>query len=189
MITITDKEKQYLLDVDARQFVDSLYSKSLFYQLLQDDYTLKTTSDEIRRQNTFNTISIIGLYNFIINVVDSEIQEALNLRHLKASINAIKIYKNLKAVEVFKNSNITFNIIPEDDSWSFSPHKYFQKDYNYTISSNYPYNHHVYKITDTLLLKDILNIKHCFTFHIQESSEFISKMLILYNDFVDNIPV
>ena len=38
-------------------------------------------------------------------------------------------------------------------------------------------------------LKDILNIKHCFTFHIQESSEFISKMLILYNDFVDNIPV
>jgi hypothetical protein len=189
VITITEKEKQYLLGVDGKQFIDKLYSKSLFYELLNEDYTHKTTTNEIRKQNTFNVISIIGLYNFIINVVNSEIQEALNLRHLKYSLNAIKTYKNLKIVEVIKDSNITFNIIPEDDCWSFSPNKYFQRDYNYTIGSNYPYNDHVYKIRDTLLLKNVLNIQHCFTLHIQEPSEFISKMLILYEDFVDNIPV
>jgi hypothetical protein len=179
VITITEKEKQYLLSVDCNKFVDKLYSKSIFYELLEYDIGYKNNGIK------FKIVTIIGLYNFIVNIIDSNVPEALNLRH--HSTNKTRQFK------IYKDVLITFSIRYENDSWQFNPNEYFQKDYEYVIE----FNGHIpftikYVIRDTLLLKEILMFNHKFNLHFDENSnvgEFVSKMLVLYNDFVDNIPV
>jgi hypothetical protein len=183
VITITEKEKQYLLNVNAETFIDKLYSKSLFYEMLGAE-SLLTNKDAI--QYNFSIVTIIGLYNFIVNIINSNVQEALNLRHPNNDIR-ITLYKGLI---------ITFYIRPEDDCWQFNPNKHFQKDYEYVLETKNmmplspfhpaPIN---YVIKDFLVLKDVLSVNNKFNFYIQDCGEFISKMLVLYNDFVDNIPV
>jgi hypothetical protein len=191
MITITDKEKQYLLSVDAVAFVEGLYSKSIFYELVQKDEVVHFDGKDKLVKGLFYNITLVGLYNLIVNIIDSNIQKALNLRHC--------VVTNEKIVELKGNDVITFSIIPRNDLWQFNLNKHFQKDYDYIFTKkvpslvNYPpyviLNDCQYVIKDTLLLKEALPIKHVLNFYIQNINEFISKMLILYNDFVDNIPV
>lgn len=188
MITITEKEKQYLLDVDGKHFINKLYSKSLFYELLGSE-SLLTNKDAT--QYNFNIVTVIGLYNLIVNVINSNVEEALNLRHYYNK------YKDLtRIIRVYNSLLITFYIRPEDDCWQFNPNSRFQKDYEYALETHNiipidPFHPAPvsYVIRDCLVLKDVLNINHKFNFYIQNSSEFINKMLILYEDFVDNIPV
>ncbi len=184
MITITDKEKQYLLGVNAETFIDKLCSKSIFYELLQYDIAYRSTV--IR----FKIPAVIGLYNLIVNIIDSNVPEALNLRHL--SNNKTRQFK------VYKDLLITFSIRYDNDSWQLNPNEYYQKNYEYIIEFNgsRPFTHPPqickYIINDTLLLKEILIFNYRFNILIDINTdirEFISKMLILYNDFVDNIPV
>lgn len=183
MITITDKEKQYLLGVNAETFIDKLCSKSIFYELLQYDIAYRSTF--IR----FKIPVVIGLYNFIVNIIDSNVPEALNLRHL--SNNKTRQFK------VYKDLLITFSIRYDNDSWQFNPNEYYQKNYEYIIEFNgmiplAPPQICRYVIRDTLLLKEILMFNYKFNIHFDENSnvgEFISKMLVIYNDLVDNIPM
>jgi hypothetical protein len=184
VITITEKEKQYLLSVDAKQFIDKLCSKSIFYELLQYDVAYMSTA--IR----FKIPAVIGLYNLIVNIIHSNMPEALNLRHL--SNNKTRSFK------VYRDILITFSIRCDNDSWQLNPNEYYQNNYEYIIEFNgsWPFLHSPprwqYIINDTLLLKEILIFNHKFNILMDTNtdiSEFISKMLILYNDFVDNIPV
>jgi hypothetical protein len=183
MITITDKEKQYLLSVDAKQFVEGLYSKSIFYELLRAE-SLLTNKDAVLYN--FNIVTVIGLYNLIVNIINSNVEEALNLRHPN---NGIRI-------TVYNGLIITFSIKPKDKSWQFNPNSHFQKDYEYVLQTTNmiplnPFHPALvsYVIKDCLVLKDVLNVSHKFNFYIQDKSEFINKMLILYQDFADNIPI
>lgn len=183
MITITEKEKQYLLFIDAERFIDRLYSKSIFYELLQYDIGYK--NDDTK----FKIVTVIGLYNFIVNIIDSNVPEALNLRH--NSTNKTRKFK------VYRDLLITFSIkFCDYDSWQLTSDEYFQKYYEYIIEFNNfiplaPPQICKYIIKDTLLLKGVNMFNHRFLIHINDDiyAEFISKMLILYNDFVDNIPI
>lgn len=183
MISITEKEKQYLLGVDCNEFVEGLYSKSIFYELLQYDIGYKNNDTK------FKIVTVIGLYNFIVNIIDSNVPEALNLRH--HSTNKTRQFK------IYRCLIIDFYIRYDNDFWQFNPNEYFQKDYEYRLKFNNmipltPHQTCEYVIRDTLLLKEILMFNHSFKIPIDNNNDlgdFISKMLILYNDFVDNIPL
>ena len=173
MITITDKEKQYLLSIDAKQFVEGLYSKSIFYELLQTD---------IATSYSFSIVSVLSVYNFVLNVIHSNVFEALNLRHSK--------FVGGRPLKIYSNASIYIMVEPEDDRWEFC-NKYFKKTYNYTISNRSLaiHSHLRFTINDELYLKETVNTVHLFKINIDNVGEFISKMLILYNDFIDNIPI
>jgi hypothetical protein len=173
VITITEKEKQYLASIDIKLFIDSIYSKSIFYELLQVDNILK------RDLQSYNCITVIGLYNFVLNIIYSNLEEALNLKHIlhnKSNKNKLKV--------CFLNSNrpyIRFGINNKTKSlWS----------------NNMELEYIVYIKNTRLVLEDKLfisrptyNKDHYFTIYPNNLNEFISKMLMLYNDFVDNIPI
>lgn len=173
MITITEKEKQYLLSVDAETFIDKLYSKSIFYELLETD---------ISTSYSFSIVSVLSVYNFVLNVIHSNVFEALNLRHSK--------FVGGQPLKIYSNASISIMVEPEDNRWEFC-NKYFKKTYNYTISnSNIAIHSHLrFTINDELYLKETVNTVHLFKIKIDNVGEFISKMLVLYNDLVDNIPV
>ena len=163
MITITDKEKQYLLSVNAETFIDKLCSKSIFYELLQYD---------IATRYSFSIVSVLSIYNFVLNVIHSNVFEVLNLRHSK--------FVEGQPLKIYSNTSISIMVEPEDDRWEFC----------YTISnSNIANSHFRFTINDELYLKETVNTVHLFKINIDNVGEFISKILILYNDFVDNIPV
>jgi hypothetical protein len=171
VITITEKEKQYLLSVDAKQFIDKLYSKSLFYELFNTDITA---------EYNFSIVSVLSIYNFVLNIIYSNIFEALNLRHSKlVGGQLLKLYPNI---------GVSIIVEPDDDKWQFSNDK---KTYKYTISNINPAipPHYRFTIYDELYLKETIFTVHLFKINFDDIGEFISKMLILYNDFVDNIPV
>ncbi len=173
MITITEKEKQYLASTNIKLFIDSIYSKSIFYELLQEDFILK------RDIQSYNCITVIGLYNLVLNIIYSNLEKALNLKHIlhnKSNKNKLKV--------CFLNSNrpyIRFEINNKTKSlWS----------------NNMELEYVVYIEDTKLILEDKLftsrptyNKDHYFSIYPNDLNEFISKILVLYNDLVDNIPV
>ena len=87
-IKILDKEKDYLLSVNAQQFVDSLDSASIFYELLEHDQLIltdhsnhKILSPKVRFSYEFNNISLIGIYNCLLNLICHNLYEGLVVRH------------------------------------------------------------------------------------------------------------
>jgi hypothetical protein len=171
-IRILDKEKDYLLSINAHQFVDSLSSKSIFYELLSYD---------LRYQNNkgfFNNITLIGIYNFILNLI------------------AYNLYEGL----VFKHHTIFYKqdlVLVLEDLWlRISPLNYLDeetktpKDYDYYFSTAYENSIKIRDRIDRSLIDVLGNVEHGFSIKdTQMTNDFLPKMLILYQDFAGAIPI
>lgn len=175
-IKILDKEKDYLLSVDPVAFVERLYSKSIFYELLNYD---------LRNQDTnrpFNNITLIGLYNFILNLVVYNFYEGLMFRHSR-------IY-NKQSISLVLG-DLWLKIYPLDYLNEETAIDYNFKEYEYYFSTAYAHSTKIKDKIDRSLIKGFGgNIKHGISIkYTQRSDDFLAKMLILYQDFADNIPI
>ena len=79
-IKILDKEKDYLLSVNPYEFVDSLDSASIFYELLSYD-ALASKTELKDNKLRYNNISLVGIYNCLLDLICSNLYEGLVFRH------------------------------------------------------------------------------------------------------------
>lgn len=173
MITITEKEKQYLLSIDIKEFINSLYSKSIFYELLKEDFVLRENLD------FFNSITVIALYNLVLNIIYSNLEEALGLKHILYN----KHNKNKVKVCILNSKRPFIRFETNNKNTSF-------------LSKGKELEYIVFLEGTKCILQDSLftlnptqNRDHYFSIYPNNVNEFICKMLILYEDFVDNIPI
>jgi|688.fasta_scaffold879784_2 hypothetical protein len=179
-IKILDKEKDYLLSVNAQQFVDSLDSASIFYELLEHDQLILTDSSnhkilspKVRFSYEFNNISLIGIYNCLLNLICHNLYEGLVLRHYL-------LYKKQEKQFSLKNFCLKVVCIDYKDKNLFQK---FEYQLGYTISF-------VTRIQDEIIMSNLIMFEHkIYIFPEYMTKDFLPKMLILYQDFADNIPI
>ena len=175
-IKILDREKDYLLNVNPYQFVDSLDSASIFYELLSFD-KLATKRDLKDVRLSYNNISLVGIYNGILNVICHNLYEALVFRHHL-------IYKKQDKQIDIRSFGLHINNV------NFQPDK-TTLEYEYLIA--YPYrSDNSIKLFDSISVGNLkLQVfEHTITIWAQDMpDDFLPKMLILYQDFTDNIPI
>jgi hypothetical protein len=171
-IRILDKEKDYLLSINAKQFVDSLSSKSIFYELIS--YDLRNQDN----RGLFNNITLMGVYNFILNLIAYNLYEGLMFKH----------YTTFDKQDV---------VLVLEDLWlKIYPLNYLNeetkipKDYNYYFSTAYENSIKIRDRIDRSLIEVFGNVEHGISIKdTQMNGDFLPKMLILYQDFADNIPI
>jgi hypothetical protein len=186
-IKILDKEKDYLLTVNPYQFVDSLDSKSIFYELLSFD-RLNNKSKLNIEVLMYNNISLVGIYTALLNLIFCNLYEGLVFRHHI-------IYK--KEHKEYNLSNFSINIkcinyidktIFECMTQIINPHQEFEYNFGNIFYGSWLSNT---KVEDTIRMSYGLNIfEHEITLWKKDIAEdFLSKMLILYQDFAGAIPI
>lgn len=183
-IKILDKEKDYLLSVNAQQFVEGLDSASIFYELLSYD-TLGTLKERKEAKATYNNITLVGIYNYLLNLVCYNMYEGLSFRH---HLIYKKQDKKLELNSIWlKISSI--NYFDEEMQRKVNPTGDIFQEYEYMFSSSW---------NKVITIKDKINFslrtysifEHSIQMTKQQiSDDFLPKMLILYQDFADNIPI
>jgi hypothetical protein len=183
-IKILDKEKDYLLSVNAQQFVDSLDSATIFYELLSYD-TLATKKDLKSAKTSYGNITLIGIYNVLLNLICYNIYDGLVFRHhliykkqdKKLELNSI--WLKISSINYF-DEEMQRRVNPTGDI--FQEYEYlFAYSWSQTIKINDKIK--CSKRTYSIFEHSIQMTKQ------QISDDFLSKMLILYQDFADNIPI
>jgi hypothetical protein len=176
-IKILDKEKDYLLSVNPYQFVDSLDSASIFYELLKYDQ-MRNKNESNNYALIYNNISLIGIYNCLLNLISHNIYEGLVLRHHL-------IYKKPDRQFNLNNFSLKINCVDYKDKNLYQEFKY-QLGYDYLNLNDY-----CVRILDEIIMSSNLSVfEHkIYIFPDEMTNDFLSKMLILYEDFVDNIPI
>jgi hypothetical protein len=186
-IKILDKEKDYLLSVNAQQFVDSLDSASIFYELLSYD-TLASLKERKEVKTTYNNITLIAIYNVLLNLICYNCYEGLVFRHHL-------IYKKQdKKLELngiwLKISSI--NYIDEEMQRRVNPTGDIFQEYEYLFTSASSWRSKTLTINDKInfSLRTFSIFEHSISITKQQMyDDFLPKMLILYQDFADNIPI
>jgi hypothetical protein len=200
-IKILDKEKDYLLSVNPYKFVDSLNSASIFYELLSfDKLNLSKSIDRIltcdktgigkteyKRVYPYNNITLLGIYNAILNLITSNLYEGLAFRHYI-------IYKKPDKEYSLKNFSIEIKCVNYKDKSFYDSTKQnvnLYQDYNYIFGSSEWYSANFESIADGVKMSyGLSTFEHQIVISSEKmESDFLSKMLILYEDFVDNIPI
>lgn len=184
-IKILDKEKDYLLSISPYEFVDSLDSASIFYELLQHDQLILTDSSKhkilstkVRFSNEFNNISLLGIYNCLLNLICHNLYEGLVFRHNL-------IYKKQEKQFSLKNFCLKVVCIDYKDKNLFQD---FEYHLGHTLSLEHTYN--FTKIQDEIIMSNLTVFEHkIYIFPEDMTNDFLPKMLILYQDFADNIPI
>lgn len=188
-IKILDKEKDYLLNVSSQEFVDGLNSASIFYELLSYDqfnltessqYKILITkeSDKRKTEHGFNNISLIGIYNCLLNLICHNFHEGLVFKHNL-------IYK--KQENQFSLKNFCLKVVCVD----YKDKNRFQ-DFEYHLGHTLSFSniHNFTKIQDKIIMSNLTVFEHkIYIFPEEMTNDFLSKMLILYQDFADNIPI
>lgn len=176
-IKILDKEKDYLLSVNAQQFVDSLNSVSIFYELLKYDQ-MRNRNEPNNYSLIYNNISLIGIYNCLLNLICHNIYEGLVFRHHI-------IYKKQDKQFSLNNFSLKISCIDYKDKNLYQEFKY-QLGYDYTNLNDY-----LVRILDEIIMSsNLMMFEHkIYIFPDEMTNDFLSKMLILYQDFADNIPI
>ena len=183
-IKILDKEKDYLLSVSSQEFVDGLNSASIFYELLSYD-TLGTLKERKEAKTSYNNITLVGVYNYLLNLVCYNMYEGLSFRH------HIIYKKQDKKLELrciwLKISSI--NYLDEEIQRLTSKSGDIFQEYEYLFSCS---------SDTTMVVNDKINFslrtfsifEHSISITKQQiSDDFLPKMLILYQDFANNIPI
>jgi hypothetical protein len=180
-IKILDKEKDYLLNVNPYEFVDNLDSASIFYELLYHDnllteYHLTNTEKTYKDYKTlFNNISLVGIYNCLLNLICCNLYEVLSFRHYF-------IYKKQDKEIDLRSFGLHITSV------NYKSDKTIQ-EFEYLCGTVYRSNHKVFDTIDTSI-KNLNMFEHRIVFYKDDiGNDFLSKMLILYEDFVDNIPI
>jgi hypothetical protein len=185
-IKILDKEKDYLLSVDSHKFIESLESAGIFYELLKYDHLNLTASSKhkilstkVRFSEDFNNISLVGIYNCLLNLICHNLYEGLAFRHNL-------IYKKQEKQFSLKNFCLRILCIDYKDKNLFQE---FEYHLGHTLS--FENIHNFTRIQDEIIMSSSLSIfEHkIYIFPEEMTSDFLPKMLILYEDFVDNIPI
>jgi hypothetical protein len=184
-IKILDKEKDYLLSVNAQQFVDSLDSASIFYELLEHDQLIltdhsnhKILSPKVRFSYEFNNISLIGIYNCLLNLICHNLYEGLVVRHYL-------LYKKQEKQFSLKNFCLKVVCIDYKDKNLFQE---FEYHLGHTIS--FDNVHNFTRIQDEIIMSNLIMFEHkIYIFPDYMTKDFLPKMLILYQDFANNIPI
>ena len=186
-IKILDKEKDYLLKVNPYEFVDSLDSASIFYELLSYDqfnltesskYKILITkeSDKRKTEYGFNNISLLGIYNCLLNLICHNLYEGLVFRHYL-------LYKKQEKQFSLKNFSLKVVCINYKDKNLFQE---FEYHLGHTIS--FEHIHNFTKIQDEIIMSNLTVFEHnIYIFPEDMTNDFLSKMLILYQEFADNI--
>jgi hypothetical protein len=186
-IKILDKEKDYLLSVSAQGFVDGLNSASIFYELLSYD-TLGTLKERKEAKTSYNNITLVSVYNYLLNLVCYNMYEGLSFRHhilykkqdKKLELNSI--WLRISSIN-YLDEEMQRRVNPTDDIFQ-------EYEYLFTFASSWR--------SKTLTINDKINFslrtfsifEHSISITKQQiSDDFLPKMLILYQDFADNIPI
>ena len=181
---ILDKEKDYLLSVNAQQFVDSLNSASIFYELLSYD-TLGTLKERKEAKTSYNNITLVGVYNYLLNLVCYNMYEGLSFRH---HLIYKKQDKKLELNSIWlKISSI--NYLDEEMQRLTNKNGDIFQEYKYVFASSW---NKAITINDKInfSLRTYSIFEHSIQMTKQQiSDDFLPKMLILYQDFADNIPI
>jgi hypothetical protein len=183
-IKILDEEKDYLLSVNPYKFVDSLSSTSIFYDLLSYD-TLGSLIERREAKTSYSNISLVGIYNYLLNLICYNCYEGLVFRHhilykkqdkmLELNSIWLKISSiNYLDEEIQRLSNKTGDIFQEYEYM-------FTSSWNkaITINDKINFSQRTYSIFEHSIQMTSKEI----------SNDFLPKMLILYQDFADNIPI
>jgi hypothetical protein len=183
-IKILDKEKDYLLSVNPYEFVDSLNSATIFYELLSYD-TLGSLRERKEAKTAYSNISLVGIYNYLLNLICYNCYEGLVFRH---HILYKKQDKMLKLNSIWlKISSI--NYLDEEIQRRMNPAGSISFEFEYLFSTSW---------NESITIKDKINVsvgkysifEHSIQMTKQQIPEdFLPKLLILYQDFADNIPI
>ena len=183
-IKILDKEKDYLLSVNAQQFVESLDSATIFYELLSYD-ALATKKDLKSAKTSYDNITLIGIYNILLNLICYNIYDGLVFRH---HLTYKKQDKKLELNTIWlKISSI--NYFDEEMQRRVNPTGDIFQEYEYLFA--YSWSQSI-KINDKIKCskRGFSIFEHSISLSKQQiSDDFLPKMLILYQDFADNIPI
>lgn len=183
-IKILDKEKDYLLSINSQEFVEGLNSASIFYELLSYD-TLGTLKERKEAKTSYSSITVVGIYNYILNLICYNMYEALSFRHhliykkqdKKLELNSIWLRIsciNYLDEEIQRLSNKSGDIFQEYEYM-------FVSSFNKAITINDKIN---------LSLRTYSIFEHSIQINKQQiSNDFLPKMLILYQDFANNISI
>lgn len=186
-IKILDKEKDYLLSVNAQQFIDRLDSAGIFYNLLSYD-RLNNKSKLNIEVLMYNNISLVGIYNTLLNLICCNLYEGLVFRHHL-------IYKKQEKQYNFSNFSINIKLIDyknktifESMTQNINPHQQFEYNFGNAFFGSWFSNT---KIEDNIKMPYGLNIleHEIILWEKDIDNDFLPKMLILYQDFTDNIPI
>ena len=183
-IKILDKEKDYLLSVSAQGFVDGLNSASIFYELLSYD-TLGTLKERKEAKTSYNNITLVGVYNYLLNLVCYNMYEGLSFRH---HLTYKKQDKKLELNSIWLNIS-SINYLDEEMQRRVNPTGNIFQEYEYLFA---------YSWSQTIKINDKINFslrtysifEHSIQMTKQQiSDDFLPKMLILYQDFANAIPI
>ena len=184
-IKILDKEKDYLLSVSPYQFVDSLSSASIFYELLSYDL-LDAKTDVNDNTKRYNNITLVGVYNALLNLIAYEAYEGLVLRHntiyKKPTDNAIKLLNLVIRVCSVNYMDEYIQLLTDNTADIY-------QEFEYIVSSSIP---HGITISDKINFstRTYSMFEHTISIDKKDiSGDFVPKLLILYQDFADNIPI
>lgn len=178
MQRINEWEIYYLLSVDPYKFVDSLTTKHFFYDLLSKDFFRDDSSTIVSirsdyNEGGFNNVSIILIYICITNIINDNMNSALNNRH--------SYFKKSKSVDTVKQ--FTFQCKIENyrpDSTAqvynlrlFSISSYWDNRCPTSIEIN---------ADTTSIYEHEINITNI-------NNDFFTTVILMYQDFIDNIPM
>lgn len=178
MQRINEWEIYYLLSVDPYKFVENLATKHFFYDLISKDFIRDNSSAVVSIRSdydvgSFNNVSIILIYNCITNIINDNINGALNSRH--------SYFKNSNSVDTIKQ--FTFqckieNYRPDSTAQVYNLRLFSMTSY---WDSRYPTSIQINADTTSIYEHEIIitNI----------DNNFFTTIILMYQDFIDNIPM
>lgn len=187
MQRINEWEIYYLLVVDPYKFVDSLKTKHFFYDFISKD-EVKDNSDLIvtnSNEQRFNSVTIVLIYVCITNIINDYFRDSLNNRHHYFKCNKTSFSFNRIIFECWVEGykpdsttqlyNLTISLMSLNNSYKqvsrHSPNIQIRDTPNIQIRANtlQTYEHKII----------ITNI----------DSNFFTTIILMYQDFIDNIPL
>ena len=166
-------EKEYLLSVNANEFIDSLDAGYIFNDWIENDIYLKYNYDRSSTKSValYNNISIIGIYNIISNIVSIFFYDLLSVKHKKEFKNIIKPFNLNDGVSINITCNTSFNLANDNRS-------YFTYCFN---------GESFFRIEDCIYTKDLSIYEHRIYMPDVTKNDFLRNSLFLYESIVENI--